>query len=536
MSNIRRALLSVYNKDGVLDFARGLQSLGIELLSTGGTYALLKKDGIAVREVSSYTGFPEIMGGRVKTLHPMIHGGILAKRDDPKHQEDATRLGIPPIDLIAVNLYPFKETIAKPDVALEEAIENIDIGGPTMLRAAAKNYKDVVVVVDPNDYSDILKKISDENSQGTFPLSEAERLGLAQKVFCHTADYDKAVSSYLSGKTTPFNSPLIKGEIAKRFPDNLVLSYQKVQTLRYGENPHQQATFYRDSGGEARGWANAKILWGKEMSYNNFLDADSALKLLKEFEPPAAVIVKHNNPCGIATGKTLLEAYQKAKAADPVSAFGGVAAFNRPIPDDLATEITSTFMEVVVAPSCDSDALLIFQKKKDLRILEAGKSGEGTASGAPTGLDIRLISGGLLVQDPNNKVLNDSNEMRVVTRRAPTPEEEDAMLFAWKVCKHIKSNAIVFAKPGYVVGIGAGQMSRVDSVEIAIRKAQVPITGSVMASDAFFPFRDGLDIAAKAGVSAVIQPGGSIRDKEVIAAADEHQMAMVFTGIRHFRH
>ena len=514
MARVRRALLSVYNKKGILEFARGLQSLGVEILSTGGTYTLLQKSGVVVKDVSSYTGFPEIMGGRVKTLHPMIHGGILAKRDDPKHQEEAAKMGIPPIDLVAVNLYPFKETIAKPAVTLEEAIENIDIGGPTMLRAAAKNYKDVVVVVDPNDYGDILKKIADNN------LFEAERLVLAQKVFFHTADYDKAVSSYLSA--------IGSGE-KETFPENLVLSYQKVHTLRYGENPHQKAAFYRDSVGAVAGWADAKILWGKEMSYNNFLDSDSALKLLKEFDTPAAVIVKHNNPCGVATGETLLEAYQKARAADPVSAFGGVAAFNRPITDDLATAITSTFMEVIIAPSYAPSAMSLFQKKKDLRVLEAGKC-VGTA------LDFRLVLGGILVQSPNDKVLNDVNGMRVVTSRAPTKEEEDAMLFAWKVCKHIKSNAIVFANPTHIVGIGAGQMSRVDSVEIAIRKAQIPIAGAVMASDAFFPFRDGLDIAAKAGVVAVIQPGGSIRDKEVISAADEHNMAMVFTGIRHFRH
>ncbi len=516
MSSVRRALLSVYNKQGILEFARGLQSLGVEILSTGGTYALLKKEGVAVKEVSSYTGFPEIMGGRVKTLHPMIHGGILAKRNDPQHQEEAAKMGIPPIDLVVVNLYPFKETILKPAVTLEEAIENIDIGGPTMLRAAAKNYKDVIVVVDPNDYGDILKKIA--------VTTEAERLGLAQKVFTHVADYDQSVASYLGTISTPST---------ETFPDNLVLSYQKVKALRYGENPHQRAAFYKDNR-HSNGWADAKILWGKEMSYNNFLDADSALKLLKEFDNvPAAVIVKHNNPCGVATGTTLLEAYQKAKAADPVSAFGGVAAFNRPMTDDLATEITSTFMEVIIAPSYSETAMTLFQKKKDLRVLEAGKSVE-------TALDFRLISGGILVQDINNRVLNDANEMKVVTRRAPTPEEEKALLLAWKVCKHVKSNAIVFAKSGNVVGIGAGQMSRVDSVEIAIRKANASATdsilGSVMASDAFFPFRDGIDIAAKAGVCAVIAPGGSIRDKEVIAAADDHQMAMVFTGIRHFRH
>ena len=528
MANVKRALLSVYNKEGIVAFARGLQSLGVELISTGGTYALLKKEGISVSEVSSYTGFPEIMGGRVKTLHPMIHGGILAKRNDPFHQQEAAKMGIPPIDLVAVNLYPFKSTVANPSVTLEEAIENIDIGGPTMLRAAAKNYQDVVVVVDPNDYSNILKKIADGH------LSSAERLGLAQKVFAHTADYDQAISSYLNAvgaqTTTAFDQQGDKGGVVETFPDELVLSYQKVKHLRYGENPHQQAAFYKGSG--LTGWADAKILWGKEMSYNNFLDADSALKLLKEFDCPTAVIVKHNNPCGIATGETLLEAYQKAKAADPVSAFGGVAAFNRPVTDDLAIAITSTFMEVIIAPSYSQEAMALFQKKKDLRVLETGRPDE-------TALDIRLISGGILAQSLNNKVLNDRDEMHVVTSRTPTKEEEEAMLFAWKICKHVKSNAIVFANLGQSVGIGAGQMSRIDSVEIAIRKANaagISIAGSVMASDAFFPFRDGIDIAAKAQVSAVISPGGSIRDKEVISAADEHQMAMVFTGIRHFRH
>ncbi|MEK7286837.1 MAG: bifunctional phosphoribosylaminoimidazolecarboxamide formyltransferase/IMP cyclohydrolase [Nitrospirota bacterium] len=509
---ITRALLSVYNKDGIVSFARSLASLGVSLLSTGGTYALLKKEGIDVCEVSSYTGFPEIMGGRVKTLHPKIHGGILAKRDDPQHQEEANRLDIPPIDLVVVNLYPFKETIAKPSVTLEEAIENIDIGGPTMLRSAAKNYKDVVVVVDPNDYETILKKITAND------LSEADRLALARKVFSHTASYDATVSSYLGN---------LCNEKPEKFSETLTLSYQKVQTLRYGENSHQQAALYKS--GVPGGWANAKVLWGKEMSYNNFLDADSAMKLSKEFDGPAAVIVKHNNPCGVATGQTLLEAYKNAKAADPVSAFGGVAAFNRPITDDLAAEITTTFMEVIVAPSVTPEALLLFQKKKDLRVIEFNHPDE-------TPIDFRLVSGGLLVQDSNNKILNDAGEMRVVTRRAPTPDETEAMLFAWKVCKHVKSNAIVFSATNFVIGIGAGQMSRVDSVEIALRKAQSSVVGSAMASDAFFPFRDGIDIAGKAGITAIIQPGGSIRDKEVIEAADSHNMAMVMTSIRHFRH
>ncbi len=522
MPKIARALLSVYDKTGIVAFARGLQSQGVELLSSGGTSALLKKEGVSTKEVSSYTGSPEILGGRVKTLHPMIHGGILAKRDKPDHQQDMAKVGISPIDLVVVNLYPFQATISKPSFTHEEALENIDIGGPTLIRAAAKNYKDVIVVVDPTDYPMILDAISKGE------ISEQTRLTLARKAFHHTADYDRVISSYLDcrgGDEKP----------EETFPAVLTINYQKVKTLRYGENPHQKAAFYKEAetpgdGSVGGGWGDAKILWGKEMSYNNFLDTDSALSLASEFKEPVAVIVKHNNPCGVATGKSLLESYQKAKATDPASAFGGVAAFNQPITEELAAEIITTFMEVVAAPGVSPEALTLLQKKKDLRVLTIEHFTKG-------GLDFRKIAGGLLVQEAN--LLTDAanpNARKVVTRRVPTPEENEAMAFAWKVCKHIKSNAIVLAHPGQIVGIGAGQMSRIDSVQIALMKAKTPVAGTVMASDAFFPFRDGIDAAGKAGISAIIQPGGSIRDPEVIQAADEHNMAMVFTGIRHFRH
>jgi phosphoribosylaminoimidazolecarboxamide formyltransferase/IMP cyclohydrolase len=513
MAKISRALLSVYNKEGIVLFARGLRAQGVELLSTGGTYSLLTQEGIAVREVSSYTGFPEILEGRVKTLHPVIYGGILAKREKAQHQQEMAKLGVAPIDLVVVNLYPFQQTVAKPSVTLDEALENIDVGGPTLLRASAKNYKDVIVIVDPEDYPTLLNEIA----QGD--IAESKRLTLAQKAFHHTARYDKAIFSYLSGIGEPCQ---------EKFPENLTTTYTRVQSLRYGENPHQEAAFYR---GEAvsGGWGDAKILWGKEMSYNNFLDADSALALVSEFEMPAAVVVKHNNPCGVATAETPLVAFKNARATDPTSAFGGVVAVNCPITEGLAEEITSTFMEVVVAPDVEPGALAVFQKKKNLRVITVSPP-------ASPSFDFRKIAGGLLVQDPNQHVLKDATQYRVVTHRTPTSEEVEALLFSWKVCKHVKSNAIILAHPGVTVGIGAGQMSRVDSVQIAMMKAQSPVTGTVMASDAFFPFRDGIDMAGKAGIRAIIQPGGSIRDAEVIDAANEHGMAMVFTGIRHFRH
>jgi len=520
MGKIRRAILSVYDKEGIIEFAQGLQSLGVEILSTGGTYKLLKEKGIKIKEVSEHTGFPEMLDGRVKTLHPKIHGGILGRRNDPKHLEQMKAQGIEPIDLVAVNLYPFKATIAKPNVTLEEAIENIDIGGPTMLRSAAKNYKDVAVIIDPKDYAAVL----DEMKRSGGEISEAKRYDLAKKVFFTTSDYDRTISSYLEDR---------EGK-AERFPDHLVLQFEKVQSLRYGENPHQQAAFYREPQVTEGGVAAAKQIWGKEMSYNNFLDTHSAFELVKEFKEPAAVIIKHNNPCGVATGATLVEAYKKAKATDPVSAFGGVAAFNRPLDAETAQEITTTFMEVIIAPTIEPAAVTIFQKKKDLRVLEAGsKSIDASNAGR---LDFRRVGGGLLVQDTDSAMIHDPKELKIVSKRSPTQEELEAMLFAWKVCKHVKSNAIIFARPGQTVGIGAGQMSRVDSVKLATMKAQSPVPGCVMASDAFFPFRDGIDAAAQAGITAVIQPGGSIRDQEIIQAVDERNLAMVLTGFRHFRH
>jgi len=520
MGKIKRAILSVYDKEGIVEFAQGLHAFGVEILSTGGTYKLLKEKGIKVKEVSEHTGFPEMLDGRVKTLHPKIHGGILGRRDDPKHLEQMKSQGIEPIDLVAVNLYPFKATISKPNVTLEEAIENIDIGGPTMLRSAAKNYRDVAVIIDPKDYGPIL----DEMKRLGGEISESKRYDLAKKVFFTTSDYDRTIFSYLDGR---------EGK-TDRFPDHLILQFQKVQSLRYGENPHQQAAFYREPQLTPGGVAAAKQIWGKEMSYNNFLDTHSAFELVKEFNEPAAVIIKHNNPCGVATGATLLEAYKKAKATDPVSAFGGVAAFNRSLDVETAQEITTTFMEVIIAPTIEPAAVPIFQKKKDLRVLEAGIGSVGASNAGR--LDFRRVGGGLLVQDHDSAMIHDPKELKIVSRRPPTPEELEALLFAWKVCKHVKSNAIIFARPGQTVGIGAGQMSRVDSVKIATMKAQMPLPGCVMASDAFFPFRDGIDAAAQVGITAVIQPGGSIRDQEIIQAVDEHNMTMVLTGIRHFKH
>ena len=517
MGPIQRAILSTYHKEGIVDFAKGLQKLGVEILSTGGTFRLLAENGVNVQEVSDYTGFPEMLGGRVKTLHPKIHGGILGKRDDAQHQTQMAEHEIGPIDLVVVNLYPFQETIAKPDVALAEAIEQIDIGGPTMLRSAAKNYKDVLVVVDPADYTPVLDEMKTRDGS----VSEEQRLALAKKVFFTTSGYDHAIFAYLNG---------LEGT-EEKLPGLLSLQFKKVQTLRYGENPHQAAAFYRMP---AQQDEIIKQLWGKEMSYNNFLDMDAAFELARGFKDPAAVIVKHNNPCGVATDRNLAEAYRKARACDPISAFGGVAAFNRPLDAATAKEITSTFMEVVIAPAINEAAMTIFQKKKNLRIIESpnAKVGETEADR----LDLRPITGGLLVQDHDTKIKADAAALKVASRRVPTNEEMATLLFAWRVCKSVKSNAIVFAKPGQTVGIGAGQMSRVDSVKLATMKAQMPLAGCVMASDAFFPFRDGIDAAKAAGITAVIQPGGSIKDNEIIDAVNEMDMAMVLTGMRHFRH
>jgi len=486
VAKVTRALISVSHKEGILDFAKGIEKLGIEILSTGGTAKMLRDAGVKVKDVSEFTGFPEMLDGRVKTLHPKVHGGILGRRGNPEHVRQMNQHGIEPIDLVVVNLYPFEQTVAKPGCTLEDAIENIDIGGPTMLRSAAKNYTDVAVVVSPRDYGRVLEELQKHGE--------------------------------VSAKT--------------RFTNILTLQFEKVQNLRYGENPHQQGAFYREFGRREPCVAHARQLQGKEMSFNNFLDANSALELAKEYDQTAAIIVKHNNPCGVATAATPVEAFCKARDCDPVSAFGGVVAFNRMVDFDTAKELTSTFVEVVVAPEYAPDALEELKRKKDLRLLDVGP----TLNGAPEGMDMKKLVGGIIYQDRDLGRIADIRKLSVATARKPTDEEYEALAFAWKVCKHVKSNAIIFTTKDRTIGIGAGQMSRLDSVRIAVMKAQVPLTGTVLASDAFFPFRDGLDEAAKAGATAVIQPGGSLKDEEVIKAANEHGIAMVMTGMRHFRH
>lgn len=519
MAKIRRALISVSNKDGILDFAKGLSELGIEILSTGGTAKLLRDGGLKVKDVSEFTGFPEMLEGRVKTLHPKVHGGILGKRHDPEHQRQMKEHGIEPIDLVIVNLYPFEQTVSKPDVSFEEAIENIDIGGPAMLRSAAKNHADVAVVVSPRDYARVLDEI-----KKTGEVSAKTRFELCRTVFLHTARYDSAIAAWLDNQ--------VPAEEKTRFPNILTLQFEKVQNLRYGENPHQQAAFYREFGRKEPSVALAKQLHGKEMSFNNYLDANSALELAKEYSETAAVIIKHNNPCGVATGESLADAYRKARDCDPVSAFGGVIAFNRMVDIETARELTATFVEVVVAPGFVGDALAELKKKKDIRLLDIGPNLKDTAEG----MDMKKVVGGLIYQDRDLGMIPDVKTLKVVTKRKPTDDEYEALQFAWRVCKHVKSNAIVFTRKDRTVGIGAGQMSRLDSVRIAVMKARSPLKGTVLASDAFFPFRDGLDEAAKAGATAIIQPGGSVKDEEVIKAADEHGMAMIFSAMRHFRH
>jgi phosphoribosylaminoimidazolecarboxamide formyltransferase/IMP cyclohydrolase len=517
---VSRALISVSDKTGLVEFCRGLASLGIEILSSGGTAALLRDNGIAAVEVSDYTGFPEMMGGRIKTLHPKIHGGILGRRgiDEPVMAQH----GISAIDLVVVNLYPFEQTVAKPDCALTDAIENIDIGGPAMIRAAAKNHESVGVVVDPADYPRVLEELRAQNGG----LSDETRFKLAIKSFRHTAAYDSAIAAYLG-----------KVEGSEHFPDPLVIRFHKVQGMRYGENPHQKAAFYLDPGAPGGTIATAKQLQGKELSYNNIADADAALECVKTFtDSPACVIVKHANPCGVALGNTLLEAYDRAYATDPTSAFGGIIAFNQTLDGQTARAIIERqFVEVIVAPDLSEEALQVLSGKPNVRVMA---SGSWSPSAPAPEWDFKRVSGGLLVQDRDLGVVGEE-DLRIVTRRTPTEDEIADLLFAWKVVKYVKSNAIVYCKNRQTVGIGAGQMSRVYSARIAAIKAAdqgLVIQGSVMASDAYFPFRDGVDSAAEAGVTAVIQPGGSIRDAEVIQAADEHGMAMVFTGMRHFRH
>jgi phosphoribosylaminoimidazolecarboxamide formyltransferase/IMP cyclohydrolase len=517
MAGIKRALISVSEKTGVVEMAKGLEALGAEILSTGGTAKALREAGVKVTDVAAYTGSPEILDGRVKTLHPKIHGGLLGRRSVPAHVEQMKQQGIGPIDVVVVNLYPFEATIAKPHCPFEEAIENIDIGGPSMLRSAAKNHEDVLVVVDPTDYQRVL----DAAKAGT--VSRELRRELAMKVFQHTARYDSLIAGYLEQQ--------VQGNEVK-FPKILSLQFERAEMLRYGENPHQQGAFYRELHSVEPSVSRGKILHGKAMSYNNFLDANSALELAKEYDEIAVAIIKHNNPCGVALGTTPVEAYVKARETDPISAFGGVIAFNRPVDLAAAKEITSTFVEVVIAPGFADDALAELKRKKDLRLLDVGPLTKVKQRGA----DLKKLVGGLIVQDRDLGVLTDLRTLNVPTMRKPTDEEYAACAFAWKVCKHVKSNAIIYAKPGQTVGIGAGQMSRVDSVKLAAMKAQMPIKGCVMASDAFFPFRDGLDAAIQAGITAVIQPGGSIRDAEIIKAADEQGVAMIMTGMRHFRH
>jgi len=518
MAGLNKALISVSDKTDIVKIGKGLVALGAEILSTGGTAKTLRDEGITVTEVSSYTGFPEILGGRVKTLHPKIHGGLLGRRRLDIHVQQMQEQGIDPIDVVVVNLYPFEATISKPGCSFEEAIEHIDIGGPSMLRSAAKNHEDVLVVVDPADYGRVLEALQ----AGTVSLDL--RRDLARKVFQHTARYDGLIAAYLGQQASD--------SLENKFPNLLSLQYQKVENLRYGENPHQQGAVYREIGGKEPSVSQAKQLHGKAMSYNNYLDAHSALELAKEFDDTTVVIIKHNNPCGVALGSTSVDAYVRARETDPVSAFGGVIACNRQVDLAMAKEVTSTFVEVLIAPDFSEEALAELTRKKDLRLLAVGPLNVADREG----LDMKKIVGGLLVQDRDLGILREVGEFRIPSKRQPTNDEFEACDFAWKVCKHVKSNAIVFATKNQTVGIGAGQMSRVDSVRLADMKSVLPVKGAVMASDAFFPFRDGLDVAAKAGVTAVIQPGGSIRDEEVIKAADDHHMAMIMTGMRHFRH
>jgi phosphoribosylaminoimidazolecarboxamide formyltransferase/IMP cyclohydrolase len=506
---IRRALISVSDKNGIVNFARELARFNVEIISTGGTAKALRDAGLKVHDISEITGVPEMMDGRVKTLHPRVHGGLLAIRDNPEHVAALQQHGIEPIDMVVVNLYPFAETIKRDGVTREEAIEQIDIGGPAMIRSAAKNSQDVAVVVSPDQYPGV----TDELKIHSGALSLNTRRQLAQAAFEQTAQYDAMVSSYLAGSSGPL-------------PERLTWTMKKVSDLRYGENPHQKAALYQTSGA---GIANAEILSGKEMSFNNYVDAEAAWQLVCDFEQTACAIIKHTNPSGAALGDTPAEAYQKALATDTVSAFGGIVAFNRTVDAAAAQEVSKIFTEVVIAPDYDPEALELLRARKNLRVIRMNSMEQSRK------VEVKEIGGGMLVQTADDHKLG-RDELKVVTERQPSEEEIRALLFAWTVCKHTKSNAIVYAREGQTVGVGAGQMSRVDSVKIGAMRAQLPVAGSVLASDAFFPFRDGIDQAAQHRITAVIQPGGSVRDDEVIGAANEHGLAMVFTGIRHFKH
>jgi len=512
MAFIKRALISVTDKSGVVEFASGLRDLGVEIISTGGTSRALQEGGVAVREVSEVTGFPEMLDGRLKTINPRIAGGVLAIRANAEHMQSLTEHKIPAIDMVVVNLYAFEKVAAKAGASMAELIENIDIGGPTLIRAAAKNYQDVAVVASPEDYAVILQELHERKGE----LSEPTLWRLAQKAFALTAAYDRAISTRLAR---------VGAEDERGLPAFLDIRAPRALDLRYGENPHQSAALYSARRG---GIAGAEQLQGKELSYNNLVDLDAAWQLIQEFEPPASAVIKHTNPCGCAEGETLAESYRRAFEADPVSAFGGVLAFNRMLDEETAREIAKTFIEAIAAPEYDAGALSVLSSKKNLRMLRV----------APAPADepvVKSISGGYLVQTADTHRL-DRAQCVVKTERAPSEEEWHALLFAWKVCKHVKSNAIVYARAGQEISAGAGQMSRVDSVKVGAMKAVLPLKGTVIASDAFFPFPDGIEEAAKHGITAVIQPGGSVRDEEVVAAANRLGLAMVFTGVRHFRH
>ena len=551
MSKIQRAILSVTDKTGLVEFARKLAGMDVELISTGGTAKLLRDAGIKVKDISDLTGFPEMLDGRVKTLHPKVHGGILHRRENAAHRSAVAEHGIQPIDMVVVNLYAFEKTASKPGVPFDELVENIDIGGPSMIRSAAKNFQDVAIVTSPADYRPIIEELlaawrdlgevdrmisegavvtspadydvlAQEMANSGGQLSSATKWRLAQKAFATTAAYDSAIASTLERVNSNGHFELRPQE---GFPSTLRMSFQKTMDLRYGENPHQKAAMYSD--GSGKGVANGHQLQGKELSYNNIVDMQAAWDLAQEFEEPVVAIIKHTNPCGTATGKTLLEAYKKALECDPVSAFGGVIGVNRVIDGETAEEMAKLFLEVIAAPGFDDAAKVKFAAKKNLRLVQVAPSDQKWV--------LKNVSGGMLLQDADVRPLTEA-DLKVVTKRAPTPEEKRALLFGWKVCKHVKSNAILYVRDGQTVGVGAGQMSRVDSCKIGAMKAQLPLKGTVAASDAFFPFPDGVEEIAKAGSTAIIQPGGSVRDQEVIEAADRHSMAMIFTGVRHFRH
>jgi phosphoribosylaminoimidazolecarboxamide formyltransferase/IMP cyclohydrolase len=520
----KRALISVFKKDGVADLARELDARGYEIVSTGGTAAELKKSKVPVVGVAKATGFPEILDGRVKTLHPKIHAGILARREVPEHVRALADHDIPPVDIVVVNLYPFEDKVAK-GADFAEALENIDIGGPAMLRAAAKNFQGVAVVVDPADYRLLVEQLDRPGG-----IDAPTRLYFAQKAFRHTARYEAAIAGYFA-QVESRDTGYAAAETDDTFPYRLTLSYEKIQDLRYGENPHQRAAFYSDLGSTLYSVAAARKHQGKELSFNNILDLDAAWRVATEIEETACVIIKHTNPCGVGLGARPLECYERALACDPTSAFGGILAFNRRVDEEVARKLTAVFAEAVIAPGFEAEARNVLAAKPNLRVMDMDTTGIHKVSG----FDLKRVMGGVLAQQWDLHRF-DRSKCEVMTRRKPTDDEWKAMLLAWTVVKHVKSNAIVFANAVQTVGVGAGQMSRVDSARIAAQKAELPLQGTAVASDAFFPFRDGLDEVAKAGAVAVIQPGGSVRDEEVIAAADEHKLAMVFTGVRHFRH